>query len=195
MNHRVDPYEGKSARWSGNVNQVVVDELTDLQPARALDIGCGEGADAVWLASRGWKVTAVEPSATALNRARGAAELAGVHVEWLHAELAHADVATPFELVTLCYPELFANTGAERLVASLVGIGGTLLVATHADVDRERAMGHGFKPDDYIAIDSIRSVLDDAWEIVVDEVRPRHVDGGAGAHHRMDHVMKAIRRH
>src|ERR1700679_3493773 len=68
--------------WSGQPNATLVAEVGDLEPGRALDVGCGEGADAVWLASRGWQVTAIDVSLLALQRATASAERSGVQVEW-----------------------------------------------------------------------------------------------------------------
>ena len=63
-------YLGREAVWSGEPNPQLVAEVADMPLGRALDLGCGEGADAVWLAARGWKVTAIDISQVALNRAR-----------------------------------------------------------------------------------------------------------------------------
>src|ERR687885_1951411 len=73
--------ERDGAMWSGRPNGRLVAEVASLAPGRALDVGCGEGADAIWLAQRGWTVTAVDISDVALGRAREAAELARVVVE------------------------------------------------------------------------------------------------------------------
>src|SRR5271165_4450548 len=75
--------ERDGAMWSGRPNGRLVAEVADLTPGRALDVGCGEGADAIWLAQRGWTVAAIDISDVALRRAREAAELAGATVEWI----------------------------------------------------------------------------------------------------------------
>src|SRR5215207_9238592 len=75
--------ERDGAMWSGRPNGRLVAEVADLNPGRALDVGCGEGADAIWLARRGWTVTAIDISDVAVCRAREAAELAGATVEWV----------------------------------------------------------------------------------------------------------------
>src|SRR3954468_20682622 len=71
-------YAEREQIWSGRVNPVLASVAAELPPGRALDLGCGEGGDAVWLADHGWAVTAVDISSTALDRARRAAEGAGV---------------------------------------------------------------------------------------------------------------------
>src|SRR3954471_21898208 len=78
-------YTGSPQIWSGNPNGALVAEVAALAPGRALDVGCGEGADAVWLATRGWRVTALDVSEVALDRAAQHARAAGVAVAWLHA--------------------------------------------------------------------------------------------------------------
>ena len=74
--------------WSGNPNLALTVEVEGTAPGRALEVGCGEGADAVWLATQGWAVTALDPSGVALARARAAAEAAGADVTWLQARSA-----------------------------------------------------------------------------------------------------------
>ncbi len=72
---------------SGEPNPALVAEVSGLPPGTALDVGCGEGADAIWLARQGWQVTAVDPSRVALDRAQAAAQAAGVEITWVHAGL------------------------------------------------------------------------------------------------------------
>ena len=76
--HWEEHYGERDRVWSGRVNVQFADVVADLTPGRALDLGCGEGADAVWLAERGWDVVAVDISDTALGRAREAARSRGV---------------------------------------------------------------------------------------------------------------------
>ncbi len=83
-------YRSKPMLWSGNPNPQLVAEIIDLPPGTALDVGCGEGADAIWLAERGWHVTAADFSQVALDRAATRAatldpEIAN-RIEWLHTD-------------------------------------------------------------------------------------------------------------
>ena len=73
-------YRATDALWSGRPNTQLVREAADLPPGTALDVGCGEGADAIWLAERGWQVTAVDFARTALERGRAQAESRGPEV-------------------------------------------------------------------------------------------------------------------
>jgi SAM-dependent methyltransferase len=183
--------------WSGQPNGALVAEVEDLKPGRALDVGCGEGADAIWLALRGWDVTALDVSQVALNRAQAAADDAGAAVHWLHAGLLAAAVPVMhFDLVSAQYPALLRtpDNHAERALLAAVAPGGTLLVVHHADIDPEHAKARGFDPADYVSPADVAALLDDGWQIEVDERRARHVDGGAGAHHTHDLVLKACRK-
>ncbi len=93
--------------WSGRPNGRLVAEIGDLRPGRALDVGCGEGADAIWLAGRGWVVTAIDISHVAVGRARAAAELAGATVEWICGDALHTELPNrSFDLVSMQYPAL-----------------------------------------------------------------------------------------
>lgn len=180
--------------WSGEPNHALTVEAATLTPARALDVGCGEGADAVWLATRGWTVTALDPSGVALGRARAAAEASGVLVEWVHAGLAEADLPSGgFDLVSVFYPALDLETAPVERLASLVAPGGTLLLVHHADVDRERALEHGFDPDLLLSPAGLAAGLGDGWDVVGPERRARSISGGSGAHHHDDLVVRATR--
>jgi SAM-dependent methyltransferase len=183
--------------WSGEPNGALVAEATALEPGRALDVGCGEGADAVWLARRGWQVTALDVSQVALARAQHHARDAGVEVAWVHAGLVEAGLpAGGFDLVSAQYPVLRKTEGAvaERTLVGLVAPGGTLLMVHHdLDADHDHDHEGGFDPEDYALPADVAAVLGEGWTIEVDERRPRVVSGGAGAHHVQDLVLRARR--
>jgi len=139
-----DRYAASDQVWSGQPNGALMAEIAGEVPRRALDVGCGEGADAVWMALRGWRVTALDVSAVALDRARNAAGDAGVDIDWLHAGL--LDAALPaggFNLVSAQYPALLLTPGhdAERALLGAVASAGTLLMVHHSDFDIEEAKG------------------------------------------------------
>jgi thioredoxin reductase/SAM-dependent methyltransferase len=190
-------YASADRVWSGEPNAALVAEVAGLAPGRALDVGCGEGADAVWLAQQGWAVTALDVSAVALERAAQHADQAGVQVEPVRAGLVEARLpVASFDLVSAQYPALLRTPGqdAERALLAAVAPGGTLLVVHHADVDTERARAHGFDPELYVGPSDVAALLeDDGWRVEVDERRPRQVSGGAGAHHTHDLVLRARR--
>ncbi len=182
--------------WSGEPNGALVDEMADAEPGRALDVGCGEGADAVWLAQRGWQVTALDIAAAALERAEQHARRAGVQVRWLHRGLLEAPLEREsFDLVSAQYPALrhTPDDAAIRALLSLVAPGGTLLVVHHADIDLDEARAHGVDPALYVSPEDVHAALDENWVVLVDERRPRHIRSGAGAHHTHDQVLRARR--
>ncbi|MDT7553381.1 MAG: hypothetical protein QOI16_1917, partial [Pseudonocardiales bacterium] len=147
-------YASMDRVWSGRPNGALVAEVASLRPGRALDVGCGEGADAVWLTQQGWAVTALDVSQVALDRAALHAQEAGAAVRWVRAGLVEARLPiAAFDLVSAQYPALLHTAGddAERTLLAAVAPGGTLLVVHHADVDTEQAKAHGFDPADYVS--------------------------------------------
>jgi SAM-dependent methyltransferase len=191
-------YASSAQIWSGSPNEALVGEVDTLQPGRALDVGCGEGADAHWLAGRGWEVTALDVSTLALQRARSAADTVGVRVEWMRAGLLDAPLAhREFGLVSALYPALrrTPTRDAERALVAAVAVEGHLLVVHHFldahHIDEARA--NGFDPADYVSPADVASVLDERWVVECHESRPRQVNGGAGARHTHDMVLHARR--
>lgn len=128
-------YRSRPRVWSGRPNPQLVAEAAGLAPGKALDLGCGEGADALWLAERGWTVTAVDVSAVALERAAAHAAEAGAgdRVTWLQRDLATWTPEEQFDLVSV---QFLHSTVApwqppHRLAANAVRRGGTLLIVGH----------------------------------------------------------------
>ncbi|MET9107322.1 class I SAM-dependent methyltransferase [Streptomyces zhihengii] len=127
--------------WSGNANAALVTEVTDLAPGSALDLGCGEGGDAIWLARRGWRVTATDISGVALDRAARHAREAGVAedaIDWQRHDLALSFPEGPeggFDLVSASYLHTPGDMPREQILrraAAAVAPGGVLLVVGHA---------------------------------------------------------------
>lgn len=191
-------YRSAERVWSGQANGALVAEVGDLPPGRVLDVGCGEGADAIWLASQGWQVTALDVSEVALQRAQAAAQQAGVEVEWIHAGLLDAPLpGGAFDLVSAQYPALLrtSSADAEHALLAAVAPGGHLLVVHHVldDAAVGRAKAHGFDPTRYVNPGDVAALLDEHWNVRCDERRPRQLSGGAGAHHADDVVLHAQR--
>lgn len=190
-------YSDREKLWSGRPNGALVAEVAGLAVGRVLDVGCGEGADAVWLARAGWDVTGLEVSGVALERAAGHARDAGVAVRWVHAGLAEAQLPpASFDLVSAQYPALLRTPdgAAERALLAAVAPGGVLLVVHHAGMEDHHADTGDFDPADYVWPSMVTALLDDDWEVERDEQRPRVApEGGAGAHHAEDLVLRARR--
>ncbi|WP_104107931.1 class I SAM-dependent methyltransferase [Nocardioides sp. 616] len=117
--------------WRAGPNEFVAAELSDLQPGRAVDLGAGEGRNALWLAERGWRVTAVDFSLVGLEKGR---QLAGdLPVSWVCADATTWVSSVPVDLVVLAYLQLpaAARRAAIRNAFSSLAAGGTLLVVAH----------------------------------------------------------------
>jgi SAM-dependent methyltransferase len=190
-------YAARMQLWSGQPNGALVAEVAGLTPGRVLDVGCGEGADAVWLASNGWDVTALDVSGVALDRAAGHARDAGVAVQWVHAGLAEAALPpASFDLVSAQYASLLRgpDAAAERALLAAVAPGGVLLFVHHAGMDTHSVHESGFDPADYVWPPMVAALLNDDWEVERDEQRPRVApEGGAGAHPVDDLVLRVRR--
>jgi 2-polyprenyl-3-methyl-5-hydroxy-6-metoxy-1,4-benzoquinol methylase len=171
-------------------------EVGELPAGRALDAGCGHGSDALWLARRGWQVTAVDFAATALAYARSMAESAGPDVagriSWVEADLATWTPAQEaYELVVCVYVHV-AGSVAEMVqrMASGVAPGGTLFLVGHRPIDPATGAETAAAGQVQVSVEAALAVLDpERWELVVAEERPRS-QAGTG----VDAVIRARRR-
>jgi len=190
--------EHDGARWSGRPNGRLLAEVAGLTPGRALDVGCGEGADAIWLARSGWAVTAIDVSDVAVIRARQAAEGAAAVVEWVCGDaLQTLFPAGSFDLVSMQYPALpkAAGQAAVRALLDAVCPGGLLLAVYHdlSDEQREHMKSRGIDPADYVDSDDLAQLLGDEFNIELHAVQPR-IDPPPDHPHIADVVLRARRR-
>jgi SAM-dependent methyltransferase len=190
--------ERAGTMWSGRPNGRLVSEVADLAPGRALDVGCGEGADAIWLARRGWTVTGIDISDVAVRRAREAGELAGATVEWLSGDALRTPFpARSFELVSLQYPALpkAAGEAAVRTLLETVRAGGLFLAVYHDldDEHREHMKSRGVDPADYVGVDELARLFGNDFTVERHAVEPR-LDPPPGTPSIADVVLRARRR-
>jgi SAM-dependent methyltransferase len=130
--------------WSAKPNRFLVAEVAELEPGRALDLACGEGQNAIWLAERGWSVRGVDYSPVAIAKARARAERDGVEVEFIEDDLSrHEPDPGAYDLVLLLYLHLPAKE--HRLVLERAGEalapGGTLVVLGHDLLNATEGVG------------------------------------------------------
>ncbi|WKN49425.1 class I SAM-dependent methyltransferase [Nocardioides sp. Arc9.136] len=190
-------YGATDAVWSGNPNRRLVEQVADLAPGRAVDVGCGEGADAVWLAQQGWQVTGVDVSPVALQKAAAHAAAAGVTVEWALVDLVAGEgLPATYDLVSahFLHPPVELRGDVLRRLGAAVTVGGTLLYVGHHPQDLAARDQHAAMlplmptPEDVVAH------LDPAtWDVRVAEVQARRqlVEGREVTVH--DSVVRAVR--
>ena len=188
--------------WSGHVNVVVRDEAEALAPGRALDVGCGEGGDALWLAEHGWDVLGVDVSQVALDRAAARAAETGLEARTLwecRDLLAWSPPAASFDLVAAAFIHLGPDERrtAYAGLAAAVAPGGTLLLVAHHPSDIGVVPRPPYPDLFFTADDLVADLLDGPgeWEVVTAEARPRpatHPEGHGVTIH--DTVLRARRR-
>jgi 2-polyprenyl-3-methyl-5-hydroxy-6-metoxy-1,4-benzoquinol methylase len=171
-------------------------EIGDLRPGRALDAGCGHGSDALWLAARGWQVTAVDFASTALAYGRSTAEAMGrdvaERIDWVEADLA---TWTPpkdaYDLVVCLYVHVAGSVEEMvRRMATGVARGGTLFLVGHRPIDPATGAPTAAAGQVQVSVEAALAALDPgAWQPVVAEERPRPTAGTG-----VDAVIRARRR-
>ena len=196
-------YRSRETLWSGNVNPQLVAEADGLAPGRALDAGCGEGADAIWLAERGWHVDAVDVSPVALERGAAFARATGAEVaeriNWRHEDLkSWVPEEIAYDLVSA---QFFLHMPTElrqvvfRALAAAVAPGGSVLVVGHHPADLPAGHAASTHPELFFTAPDIAALLDPRhWDILVSETRERsatHADGHPATVH--DTVLRARR--
>jgi SAM-dependent methyltransferase len=196
-----DRYRSAGQLWSGQPNPVFAAQAADLPPGAALDAGCGEGADAIWLARRGWTVTAVDVSAVALQRGANAAEAAGSdiarRITWQREDLrAWGPAADAYDLVSaqfMHFPKADLEVMHRRLAAAVRPGGTLLMVAHHPDDIHAARNGH---PDLFWYAEDIAASLDTGqWEVGMAEAAGRSaIDHDGQPVTVRDTVLRAARR-
>lgn len=192
-------------QWSGNPNATLVSVVEALTPGTALDVGAGEGGDAIWLARRGWSVTALDISRNALRLAAAHAEEvapeevapeAVARISWVHRDLSVAGPALgSFDLVTAHYIHLppMQREVFLRAMAAAVAPGGTLLVVAHHPSDVE-TVPRPPTPELFYLGSDVLADIGAGWEIVRNEARPRTVTHPEHGHEVTIHDMIVVAR-
>lgn len=194
-------YQESERVWSGKPNPVLVAEVAALTPGHAADLGCGEGADAVWLAQQGWTVTAIDISSTALARAASHAADAGVtdQITWAQHDLGDWTPTRQYDLVSAQFLHSPLGLPYEhilRTAAEAVRPDGTLLIVGHAAfppwAKHQHAEAHFPTPEELIDAIGLRS---DPWVIETAENRDRTATGPDGDTATLtDTIIRARRR-
>ncbi len=189
-----DRYGATAQVWSGSPNPHLVAVAGELEPGAALDVGSGEGADAIWLAAAGWRVLGVDISAVALARAAAAAGPVGSRITWEVADvLTWVPPAAVYDLVSAQFMHLPlpALTSLHGRLTAATRPGGTLLVVLH-DPDDHHAHG---RHDIFVTADELTATLDPALWSTIDVTTPERTTIDAGGDHmtRRDLVLRAIR--
>lgn len=177
-------------------NPYLASETSALTPGAALDAGCGEGVEAIWLAANGWTVTAVDISAAAIERARSRSEggVRSAGVEWIEADLSEWEPSRRFDLVMTSYAHPASSQLAfyER-IADWVAPGGTLLIVGHA---HDHTHAHDQPPDEVKVTASAvtRRLAPAAWDIVTATETSRTLRAGTGRVIELHDVVVRARR-
>ena len=196
-------YSAHSTLWSGRPNPHLVGEASGLASGRALDVGCGEGADSIWLARKGWQVTAVDLSTVALRRCAEHAATAGAEIadriDWQHVDLTTWDAGRDcYDLVSAQYLHLVgpAQDALIRRLAAAVVPGGMLLVVGHHPSDMQTAVPRPQRPDLYFTGDHLVTLLDpQGWNVVTNVAAARSVDDPEGRTVTVHDTVFRARRH
>ncbi|MGV9822733.1 SAM-dependent methyltransferase [Nocardia xishanensis] len=196
-----DFYRERDQVWTGKPNVLLVREAADLTPGTALDLGCGEGGDAIWLAERGWRVRAADVSAIALARGaeRAAAVGVGDRITWERHDLAESFPEGSFDLVSAQFLHSPVAADGERdkilrLAAEAVAPGGVLIVVGHAGWPTWMTEPPSIE---FPTIPGTLAALDPKpgeWRVETEEVVDREWPGPEGQEGRRADTVLRIRR-
>lgn len=191
-------YAGEGQMWSGQPNPQLVAEVAALTPGTAVDVGCGEGADVVWLARQGWQATGADFSAAGLTRAARHAEEAGVsdRTQWWQVDAREFDArGRTWDLVTthFLHPPERGMVDVTRRLCTAVAPGGHLLVVGHAPSER-LMLGNPEKHRAMFLASDLLPALPEDFEVLAAEQRPRTVSREGETFEIEDSTLLARRR-
>jgi 2-polyprenyl-3-methyl-5-hydroxy-6-metoxy-1,4-benzoquinol methylase len=192
-------YGGSEFVWTTEPNRFLAEVAEQLEPGRALDLACGEGRNAVWLAEQGWDVTGVDFSQVGLDKAAVLADVNGVTCTWLQADLSDWEPDTQWDFVFVCYLQVHDALRRQAIgaAARAVAPGGTLFVVGH---DRRNLTDGVGGPQDPSVLytsadleDDVAASGADALVVTRAEVVYRSVVTEGGERSAVDCVLRAER--
>ena len=190
-------YEGRELVWTAEPNPFLVAETETLVPGRVIDLACGEGRNAIWLAERGWQAVGADFSEVGLRKARELAKRRGVNVEWVAADLLdYRPDPRAFDLVLVFYLQLSATERRPilRAAAEAVAPNGTFLLVAHDSSNLQH--GHGGPQDPavlYTADDVVDDLADAGLQVERAERVERQVQTPDGERIALDALLRARR--
>ena len=188
-------YAGRELIWTAQPNRFLVAETQSMAPGTAIDLACGEGRNAVWLAEQGWHVTAVDFAEVGLEKGRRLAESRGVSVQWIAADLAdYRPEPGAFDLVAIMYLQVPEGQRRPiiRAASSAVADGGTLLVVGHDRANIEHGYGGPQDPAVlYTAQDVVGDLDGSGLEVERGERVERAVETDDGTRVALDALVRA----
>lgn len=192
-------YAASDLVWGSGPNRFVADEFAEVTPGRALDVACGEGRNAIWLASKGWRATGVDFSSTGIERARRLADEAGVSAstDFVVGDVVSGELPQgPFDAVVVAYLQLPAaqRSSALRHAAHVLAPGGTLLVVAHDSANLAEGVGGPQDPQVLYTADDVLADLQ-GLPLVVDEAMQvrRPVQTSDGERDALDVLVRVHR--
>ena len=193
--HWDERYATEELIWKAEPNRFLVEELDALAPGRALDVACGEGRNAVWLASKGWRVTGADFSRAGLAKAQRLATDRGVEVTWVEADVVEWQPPTAsFDLVVVMYLHLPAEQRRRALAhaAAALAPGGVLLVVGHDTSNLLKGTGG---PQDPAVLFTPEEIVEDLSGLRIERAEQvkRTVVSDAGETTAIDALVRAVR--
>lgn len=190
-------YAGEELLWHADPNRFLVTETADLVPGTVLDVACGEGRNAVWLAEKGWRAAGVDFSTVALAKARKLARERDVHVQWIDADVRTWRPGTAFDLVLVFYLQLppEERDAAYRSAAEAVAGGGRILVVGHDRENLTAGVGGPKEPAVLFSAEDVTDILSDVGGFTIEhagQVR-RPVETDDGTVDALDALVRAVR--
>ena len=171
-------------------DEILAEQVERLTPGRALDIGCGTGGNAVWLAKKGWQVTAVDYSVVAIEKGKRMAAEQGVNVEFVVAEAATYQPQSHYDLITCFYIQMFPTQRANMLanMSKTLAPGGTLLFVSHD----KSGPPSGWSEEDLLSLTTSEKIVAELPELQIEQAfvlnsdaegsHASHMDKNGGEH-------------